>query len=66
MDNNFQDLELVLRNDKVVLSASVLETKVYKNFHERISYEILESDGLGFDHAKIIINAFLLVLKRNF
>ncbi len=49
---------LNLKCDETVLAASVTETTIYKNYHERVSYEIKESEGLAFDHAKIIVNAF--------
>ena len=50
---------LKLKCEDIVLSARVEETKLYKNYHERISYKIAESDGLAFDHAKIIVNSFV-------
>ena len=49
---------LNLKCDETVLAASVTETTIYKNYHERVSYEIKENQGLAFDHAKIIVNAF--------
>ena len=49
---------LNLKCDETMLSSSVTETIIYKNYHERVSYEIKESEGLAFDHAKIIVNAF--------
>lgn len=36
------------------LTATIEESKIYKDYHENISYCILNSDGLAFDHAKII------------
>lgn len=50
---------LELKCDDMLLTAKVEETKLYKNYHERISYKIIESDGLAFDHAKIIVNSFV-------
>lgn len=58
---------LELKCDDMLLTAKVEETKLYKNYHERISYKIIESDGLAFDHAKIIVNSFvkLQVIAEN-
>lgn len=47
----------------VVLSAAVRERKEFKDYHETVEYEILESTGFAFDHAKIITCA-LLSLRR--
>lgn len=46
--------ELTLSN-VIVLSAVVKEHKIYKDYHELAEYEIISSEGLAFDHAKIII-----------
>lgn len=45
--------ELILSN-KIVLSAIVNEHKIFRDYHEIVEYEIVESQGLAFDHAKII------------
>lgn len=50
--------ELILKCGDIKLVAKILETKVYENYHEKVFYEILESDKIAFDHAKIIIDAF--------
>ena len=57
---------LILRNEEkdITLTSKVLETKVFENFHEKVSYDIIESDGLAFDHGKIIIDC-LLGLRRD-
>ena len=49
---------LRLTCDDEILSATVSEIKIYKNYHETASYEIVQNQGLAFDHAKIIVNAF--------
>ena len=41
------------------LRADIRETRVFEQHHERIDYEILRSDGIAFDHASIILQAFL-------
>lgn len=50
--------DLTLRSGDIKLVSTIQETKVYENYHERVSYEILQSEGFAFDHAKIIIDAF--------
>ncbi len=39
------------------LTATITEAKTFCDYHERIEYEITESNGLAFDHAKIILRA---------
>ena len=41
------------------LSAGVVEYKEFRNYHETVRYEILDSAGLAFDHAKIILQTLL-------
>lgn len=50
--------DLTLRCDNIKLVSAIRETKVYENYHEKVFYEILQSEGFAFDHAKIIIDAF--------
>lgn len=45
--------ELTLSKD-IVLSAVVKEHKIFRNYHEIVEYKIVRSEGLAFDHAKII------------
>lgn len=49
--------------DAVVLSAVIHERKQFENYHETVRYNVLENDGLAFDHAKTIACA-LLSLRR--
>lgn len=42
----------------------IKEYKRFENYHEIVSYEILSSGKLGFDHGKIILHA-LLQLKKD-
>lgn len=56
--------ELSLKCEEITLAASVYENKVYERYHEKVSYEIVENNGLAFDHAKIIVDAFRNLQKR--
>lgn len=46
--------ELRLTREEEVLTATVLKKQCYKNGTSRTEYEIIENDGLAFDHAHII------------
>lgn len=54
------DYILRFRQEKsgVVLTAKITEKKSFCNYHESVSYRITESDGIAFDHAKIILRAW--------
>lgn len=41
-----------------LLSAKVTENKTFCDYHENVTYEIRECNGLAFDHAKIILCAW--------
>ena len=56
-------LSLECGDSDVTLFATVREEKRFQDFHERVWYEIMDSEGLAFDHAKIILHA-LLSLQR--
>lgn len=60
------EYELRLRHEDsgVLLKALIKEHKQFVNYHERVRYEITDSEGLGFDHAKIILHT-LLFLRKN-
>ncbi len=45
--------------DNLELTAIVKERKQFIAYHEKITCEIMESGGLAFDHAHIILHAFL-------
>lgn len=49
---------LTLRCDDEILSGTILENRSYVNYHETVTYEIVKCEGIAFDHAKIIVNAF--------
>lgn len=48
----------------LMLQAEIIEDKEFVNYHETVNYEIASSDGIGFDHAKIILCAFLTLQKE--
>ncbi len=48
-------LHLYAEEQEIRLSARVLEHIAYEEYHELVEYRILESDGLAFDHAQIIV-----------
>lgn len=52
---------MLLTNDEkgVSITAELKQFKSFKNYHETVRYEIVESDGLAFDHAEIILSAML-------
>ena len=50
--------------DKLCLTATVKEHKNYERYHETVRYEILDCDGLAFDHARIILCAYLALQKE--
>lgn len=58
------ELSLVHEESGLTLSAKVREYKQFVNYHETVKYEIVESDHIAFDHAKLILHA-LLFLRKN-
>jgi len=59
------EYELILRHEESGLSlrAVVKEHKQFVNYHEKVNYEIVDSEGLAFDHAKIIVHTLLFLQK---
>lgn len=57
------EYELKLRHEEsgLCLSARIKEKKQYQNYHETMQYEILECDGIAFDHAKIMLRTLLFL-----
>lgn len=55
---------LCCENDGISMRAKVMEYKEFRNYHETIRYEIMDSDGLAFDHAKIILHTLLSLQKQ--
>ncbi|MBR4083842.1 MAG: NUDIX hydrolase [Lachnospiraceae bacterium] len=58
------EITLTHEESDVCLSAVVREYKQFANYHEKVRYELVDSEGLAFDHAKIILQT-LLFLRRN-
>lgn len=48
-----------IRQEELRLTAEVLEKRNFVNYHETVTYDIVSCDGMAFDHAKIILCAFL-------
>ena len=59
------EYELILRHEEsgVCLRALVKEHKQFVNYHEKVHYEIVDSEGLAFDHAKIMVHTLLFLRK---
>ena len=59
------DYRLLLESDSIsdgepaiLLRAVVREHIVYSDYHEIATYEVVDSQGIAFDHAKIIVSVF--------
>ena len=50
--------DLRFQHEELILSSQIMETKKFENYHETVKYEITENNGIAFDHAKIILDAF--------
>lgn len=48
-----------VRQKELRLTAKVLEKRDFVHYHETVTYEIVSCDNIAFDHAKIILCAFL-------
>lgn len=48
----------------IIISADVEEIRTYSNRHESVRWQILEDEGLAFDHAEILLRAFLMLRRR--
>lgn len=57
---------LLLTNEEkgLTLSADLKQYKSFRNYHETVRYEIVQCEGLAFDHAEIILSA-MLSLRSN-
>lgn len=51
-------------SEDITMCGKVMEYKEFRNYHETIRYEIIDSDGLAFDHAKIILHTLLSLRKQ--
>lgn len=62
---NVYELQLVEEGEvPVKLKAVIREWKYFHDYHETVDYEILEAEGLAFDHARIILCAYLALRKK--
>lgn len=50
--------------DNLCLTATIKERKNFEQYHETVEYEILERSNLAFDHARIILCAYLALQKE--
>ena len=50
--------------NNLCLTANIKEHKIYEQYHETVKYEILDSSGLAFDHARIILCAYHALQKE--
>lgn len=46
--------ELKMQHKDTKIYALVEEKRIYKDYHESVEYEVIKSEGIGFDHSKII------------
>lgn len=58
------EYKIKLINDDITLSATVEESIRFSGAHISKKYSITESNGLAFDHAKIILQAYLSLKKE--
>lgn len=47
--------ELKLTHNEINLRCKIEEKRLYKDYHESVEYKAVESEGIGFDHGKIIM-----------
>lgn len=52
-------MRLTNKPKDVSITAELRQFKGFKKYHEAVRYEIVNSDGLAFDHAEIILSAML-------
>lgn len=57
-------IQLYNEEAEISLSAGLKEYKEYINYHEKVHFEILDSEEIAFDHAKLILYS-LLTLRSN-
>lgn len=58
------ELTLVNEEENLNIKAKLREHRIFRKFHETVNCEILDSDNLAFDHAKIILSC-LQSLRSN-
>ena len=57
------ELSLVCEKQNLKIGGKIREYKHFFACHETVKYEILENEGLAFDHAKIILHTILALRK---
>lgn len=57
-------MTLCCESEDINMCAKVMEFKEFRDYHETTRYEIMESNELAFDHAKIILHTLLLLQKK--
>ncbi len=62
MENEYR-LCLVHEESGLVLYAKIREYKQFVNYHETVKFEIMESNHIAFDHAKLILHTLLFLRK---
>ena len=55
---------LKLEKDDVRLTALVKENRIFSGHHEKTEFQILEDEGLAFDHAEIIVRALKALREK--
>lgn len=60
------EYEICLTNEELglFLGGRVVEKKHFHNYHESLSYEIVNEDNLAFDHCEIILHGVLCLRKK--
>ena len=58
------EISLASEAQGIRLKAVVDEIREYSNHHETVTYDIVEDEGLAFDHAEIIVRAFKSLRER--
>ena len=58
------EYEIKLRHEDISIGAVVSEERIIQNYHEKKIYDIISNEGLAFDHAIIILKAFLRLRYR--
>ncbi len=59
IENEYKLLLVNTEEEPVILTAVVRECRKFKDYHEKVCYELKECEGFAFDHAKIIVDTFL-------
>lgn len=54
----------VAENEPAVLKAAVREHIAYRDYHEIVTHDVISSEGIAFDHARIIVSLFNHLRRR--